>query len=105
VRTRRIDRQGGWIGLVVVLLALVIVGWLAKDAFRQYGLMPGTAAPAKAGSPGERTRSPGAVAADPPGATSAPASSGAPMDRARGIEGAVKAQADERAARSQDVGK
>jgi hypothetical protein len=105
VRARPIDRQGGWIGLVVILLALVIVGWLAKDAFRQYISVPGAAAPAKSADPGERARAPGAVAVDPAGATSAPAMPTAPMDRAREIGTAMKAQADERAARSQDAGK
>ena len=41
----RIARQGGWVGLVVVLVALVIVAVLAKDALKKYGLMPGAAAP------------------------------------------------------------
>ena len=36
-------RQGGWVGLIVILLALVIVALLAKDALKQYGLVPGAA--------------------------------------------------------------
>ena len=36
---RRIGRQGGWVGLIVILLALVIVAWLSKDALKKYGLM------------------------------------------------------------------
>lgn len=37
----RIGRQGGWVGLIVILLALAIVAWLAKDALKQYGLLSG----------------------------------------------------------------
>jgi hypothetical protein len=103
VRTRRIDRQRGWVGLIAILVALVIVAMLAKDALRQYGLVPGGAAPAKAGSPGERARAPGAVGAeafDPGAATAAPA---APLERARGLEESVRQQAEERAKRTQDA--
>jgi hypothetical protein len=32
----RLRRQGGWVGLVVLLLALVIAGWLARIALRQF---------------------------------------------------------------------
>ena len=38
---RRIGRQGGWVGLIVILLALAIVAWLSKDALKQYGLLSG----------------------------------------------------------------
>ena len=42
--------QQGWIGLVVLLLALAIVAWLARSALTSYGL---TAKPAaQAPSPG-----------------------------------------------------
>jgi hypothetical protein len=39
--------QRGWVGLVVILLALVIVAWLAKTALTSYGLAgkPPAAAP------------------------------------------------------------
>ena len=39
----RIGRQGGWVGLIVMLLALAIVAWLARDALKAYGLLPGPA--------------------------------------------------------------
>ncbi len=35
----RRSREGGWVGMVVLLLALLIVAWLAKDALKSYGLM------------------------------------------------------------------
>ena len=40
-------RQRGWVGLVVLLVALVIVAWLAKSALTSYGLAgkPPAAAP------------------------------------------------------------
>jgi len=92
-------RQRGWVGLVVVLLALVIVAWLAKDALKQYGLVPGAAVATKAGTAGERARAPGATgieAFDPGAAAAAPATA---LDRARGVEDMVRQQADERARR------
>ena len=104
MRELRIARQRGWVGLVVVLVALVIVAVLAKDALKKYGLMPGAAAPIKAGSPGERARSPGAIGAealDVNSATGAPG--GAALDRARGLEDSVRQQAEERARRTQDA--
>ncbi|MCC6193645.1 MAG: hypothetical protein IT518_04175 [Burkholderiales bacterium] len=43
--------QGGWVGMVALLLALLVVAWLAKDALTKYGLVPGTQAPKQAGAP------------------------------------------------------
>ena len=94
-------RQRGWVGLVVILLALVIVAVLAKDALKQYGLVPGAGVEtkAKAGTGGERVRAPGAVGADGIDFGSAPVAPAAVLERARGVEEMVKQQADERAAR------
>ncbi len=105
MKDMRIGRQGGWIGLIVILLAVVIVGLLAKDALRQYGLVPGAAAPMEAGSPGERARAPAASGIDAVDVGTVQVAPTAPMDRARGLEESVKRQADERAARTYDVGK
>lgn len=96
---QRRNRQGGWLGLVVMLLALAIVAWLAKDALKSYGLMAPatTAVKSGAGSPGERARAPAAV--DASSATieaSAPVPTNA-MDRARGVEGMLKSQEGSRA--------
>ena len=64
-RLPRPDRRGlrrhqrGWVGLVVILLALVIVAWLAKSALTSYGLTgkPPAAAPgAPPTDPRERAR-------------------------------------------------
>ena len=95
--------QRGWVGLVVVLVALVIVAFLAKDALKQYGLTPKETM-TKAGTPAERARAPGAAAGieavDLDSAPSAPSSA---LDRARGVEEMVKRQADERATRMDGV--
>ena len=51
--------QRGWVGLVVILLALVIVAWLAKSALTSYGLTgkpPAAAAGAPPTDPRERAR-------------------------------------------------
>jgi hypothetical protein len=91
-------RQGGWVGMIVLLLALAIVAWLAKDALMSYGLMSPatTSVTSKAGTPGERARAP--VAVDATGATidSAVPVPTAPMDRARGVEGTLKRQESQR---------
>ena len=101
----RIGKQRGWIGLIALLVALVIVAMLAKDALRQYGLVPGGAAPTNAGSPGERARAPVAGGVDAFDAGTVQGAPTAPMDRARGLEQTVKRQAEERAARTYDAGK
>ena len=92
-------RQGGWVGLIVILLALVIVAVLAKDALKQYGLLPGAAAPMKAGTPGERARAAGAAGVETLDLGTAPATPANALERARGVEDMVKRQADERATR------
>jgi hypothetical protein len=92
-------RQRGWAGILVMLVGLVIVAVLAKDALKGYGLLPGAASTPKAGTPAERARSPGGIAGeafDPGAAPAAPASA---LERARGVEDMVKQQAAERAAR------
>jgi len=93
--------QGGWVGLIVILLALAVVALLAQMALKQYGL-PGVAAPTKAGVPGERARAVGAVGAEVPGAATAPA---AALERARGVEDLVKQHAEERASRDDGTAK
>ena len=42
VPSHRPGRQGGWVGLVCILIALAIVAWLSKDALMKYGMLPGT---------------------------------------------------------------
>jgi hypothetical protein len=88
---KRATTQGGWIGLVVILVALVIVAMLSQSALRRYGLLgsAGTAAVAR----------PGADAALPRGAASPPST---PIERARGVEDVVKRGAEDNARRIDD---
>ena len=79
------SRQRGWVGLVVLVVALVIVGMLAKTALQQYGLS-GTAAPATRGLPID--------AAAPDATTNVPAPRNA-LERARGVESSVQQQAED----------
>ena len=92
-------RQRGWIGLVMILVALVIVGYLAKDALKAYGLGSAPKAAVKAGTPGERVRAPGAIGAEALDLDSAPTAPASALERARGVEDMVKQQAAERAKR------
>ena len=97
------SRQGGWIGLVVMLVGLVIVAFLAKEALKQYGLLPGKPTAERAATPGERARAAGAVGLDAADLDSVPQVPGAALDRARGIEDMVRRRADERAQRMDGV--
>jgi hypothetical protein len=96
-------RQRGWVGLVVILVALVIVALLAKNALKQYGLAPDKATASKAATPGERARAPGAAGIEALDLDSAPTAPSGALDRARGVEDMVKRQADERATRMDGV--
>ena len=90
---QRIDRQRGWVGMIVILIALVIVAWMSKDALLKYGMMSGagsTVVKGGAATAGERTRSEAAGAVermDPTGAAPAPTSA---IDKARALEGTLK---------------
>jgi hypothetical protein len=98
----RIGRQGGWVGMIVMLLALAIVAWLARDALRGYGLLPSSSTAAKAGMTGERVRPAGALSGEAPDMSSAPTQQ-APMERARGVEDMVKQQAEQRGNRGDSL--
>ena len=90
-------RQRGWVGLIALLLALVIVAVLAQTALKRYGLLPSDAA---ANAP---TRQPAAVApdqADP--ATTTPRNA---LERARGVEASVRQQAEDLGTKIDDAAK
>jgi cytochrome c-type biogenesis protein CcmH/NrfG len=87
-------RQRGWVGLVIILVALVIVAVLAQTALKSYGLLPATqAARALRGPP------PVSPASDP---TSVPATPTAAIERARGLEQQMQRDAQEQAKRIDD---
>jgi hypothetical protein len=95
---KRLNREGGWVGMIVLLLALAIVAWLSKDALKQYAFMaPATTnVKTEAASPGERARAPAAVDATGVTIESAAPVPTAPMDRARGVESTLKRQEGQR---------
>ena len=97
-----IGKQGGWVGLIVILLALAIVAWLSKDALKQYGLMDVEKRP-KATSAADSVRGPGVgVTPAPTDLTSATPAPLNALERARGVESMVKEQAAEQARRIDD---
>ena len=93
--------------MLVILVALAIVGFLAKDALKSYlgvGVgVPNRPPAANTATPGERARAPGAIGTEAFDPGSAPPSSGTALDRARGVEDMVKRQAAEREARGDGV--
>ena len=86
-------RQRGWLGLIAILIALVIVALLAQKLLKTYGLVPGAASAQQAGARGPGLAAP--AAGDPTSATPAPTN---PIERARGLEQQVQRDA-------QDLGK
>jgi hypothetical protein len=84
-------RQRGWVGLIVILLALVIVGMLAQTLLKQYGLLPSDRdATTTAGPRGVGPTTP--MSADP--TTTTPALT-KPLERARGLESSLQQQTEE----------
>jgi len=73
-----LHRQRGWVGLVVILLALAIVALVARTALKQYGLLdePVKSKPAAAGA----SETEQAAAMTPRNA----------LERAKGVEEMVK---------------
>ena len=75
------QRQRGWIGLIGLLIALVIVALLAQTVLKTYGLLSDPDAAVKAGP-----RSVGAVGPAPADPTAATPAAATPIERARGVE-------------------
>lgn len=92
------NRQGGWAGMLMLLLALLVVAWLSKDALMKYGMIPsGETTVIRAGTPAERAHAPAGSAVerlDPTGAVPAPTNA---IERARGVEETMKRGAEKRA--------
>ncbi len=92
-----IDRQKGWVGMIVLLLALAIVAYLSKDALVKYMAVPsGDTTVIKAGTPGERARAPVAVDASGVIIDSAPQAPTSAIDKARGVENLLKEESSKR---------
>ena len=88
------NSQRGWVGLVVVLIALVIVALLAQTVLKTYGLLPGPDAAVKAGPRGVGAVGP--APADPTFVAPAPTT---PIERARGVEQQLQRDAQDLARR------
>jgi hypothetical protein len=86
--------------MVMILVALVIVGLVAKEALKGYGLTSGAKVTSKTATPGERARATGAIIGEAVDVDSAPQAPASALDRARGVEDMMKRQAAERAERS-----
>ncbi len=84
---RAVDRQRGWIGLIAILIALVIVAVLAQTVLKTYGVLPGAETSARAAA-----RGPGAAA---PAEIDPVAAPRAPIERARGLEQQLQRDAQE----------
>ena len=79
-------RQRGWAGIVMLLVVVLIVAFLAKDALLKY-LGPAASAP-RASAPAKS----GTAAGDP-----AAPSATAPMDRARALQDTMQKESEKRA--------
>lgn len=93
------SRQRGWAGLVVLLLALLIVGFLAKDALMKYGLSGSTVVGAPASKRGTDSSTPTSSGGG------ASIQSGAPIQRARAVDEFVRTQSEENKRKIDDATK
>ncbi len=98
------SRQRGWIGLIGLLLALVIVALLAQKLLKTYGLIQDTEPGAKS-TAGRGVRGPGEASPAPMDATEATPAPAAAIERARGLESAVQQQAQDMNKRIDDAAK
>jgi hypothetical protein len=83
-----LGRQRGWLALVGIVLALVIVAVLAQSALRSYGLL-GSAQPGA--TPG--SRAPASVAPASVEAGRSASAVTAPLEKARGLEQQIQRDA------------
>jgi hypothetical protein len=93
--------QRGWLGLIGLLLALVIVAVLMQRVLKTYGLLSGAEPGTKTAAP----RGPGGISAAPADPTLVAPTPGAALERARGLESAVQQQARDVDKRIEDEGK
>ena len=86
-------QQRGWVGLIVLVVAVVIVGVVVKTVLKEYGLT-GTAGPASKATPVD------SVSHDVTTTEVTPRNA---LERARGLESAVQQQAVDNAKRIDDA--
>lgn len=86
------DQQRGWVGLVLILLALVIVALSARSALKSYGLVGDPASTRHAAAPGA-SEAEQATATTPRNA----------LERARAVQDMVKQGAIEQEKRIDDA--
>ena len=79
-------RQRGWVGMLVILIALLIVAWLSKDALMKYGMLDGGTSATK------RSTAPGAAA----GANSEPVTPSNVREKAQALEGLLQKESTKR---------
>jgi len=94
------QRQRGWIGLIGLLIALVMVALLAQTVLKTYGVWPGPDTAVRAGP--RSVDAVGPAPADPTLATPAPTT---PIERARGVEQQVQRDAQDLARRIDESAK
>ena len=80
-------RQDGWVGMLVILIALLIVAWLSKDALMKYGMLDGGGAAAT-----KRSTAPGAAA----GSDAEPATPSNVREKAQALEGLLQKESTKR---------
>ncbi|HZQ62058.1 MAG TPA: hypothetical protein VFC24_11955 [Casimicrobiaceae bacterium] len=79
-------RQRGWAGMAMLLVALLVVGWLARSALKQMGLVDGAPSAIVTG------KVQAAPVASPAAVDAASPSAAAPLDRARAVQAQVLQQ-------------
>ena len=89
-----VGRQRGWIGLIGLLLALVIVALLGRTLLQQMGMLPNADTVRAAGAAGDKPRGPatGMAPIDNTGATPAPTNA---VERARDLGATLQQQAED----------
>ena len=102
---RRIGRQRGFLGLIVILVALLIVAWLSMDALKAYGVVSGVGPPPKSALGAEPARGPGIAGTDSREVSTATPAPMDALDKARGLESAVREQAADQSRRIDEVTK
>ena len=101
---QRIGRQGGWVGMLGMLIALAIVAWLYGDVLKAYLLPPSPpTAATNTGTPGAAARAVGGIGPAEIDVTPAEAPPQTAIGRARGVEDMAKRGAEQQAKQIDDA--